>query len=171
MASESLFTNCKNCGKPVHKSTNKCPSCGKSVNRIGIYRWAGIAFIGLILIGMLNTPEKTTASKYSEPSPVDMKKKIAQGLNLEYSWKKEAFGTVMTADLVILNNSESSVKDIEVQCDHYAKSGTKIDSNNREIYEIFQAKTTRTFANYNLGFIHDQADSTICYIKDFDLVR
>lgn len=171
MPSESLFTNCKHCGKLVQKSVNKCPSCGKPINTLSIIHWTGIVILGLMLIGMFNSSEDSVPPKIQVPSEKELKRIVSKDLKLEYSWDKEAFGMVMEADLTILNNSQSAIKDIEIQCDHYAKSGTKIDSNNREIYEVFAANSARSFANFNLGFIHEQVVSTSCYIKDFSLIN
>ncbi len=171
MPSESLFINCKNCGKSVPKSTIKCPSCGKIVKKLSAIHWVFIIIGGLIVLGIINSPEKPAENKIHVTSPQEIKNSIKDSLKLEYSWKKEGFGTVMEADLKIMNNSQSDVKDIEIQCDHYSKSETKIDSNNRTIYEIFKASSARSFPNYNMGFIHEQAVSSSCYIKNFSLVN
>ena len=90
---------------------------------------------------------------------------------LKYSWSKEGFGSIMEADLFIKNNSDYDVKDIEVECNHYAKSGTKIDSNNRTIYEIIKSKSSKKYPNYNMGFIHEQAYTSTCFIKNIGLVN
>ena len=145
MPSESLFINCKNCGKSVPKSTIKCPSCGKIVKKLSAIHWVFIIIGGLIVLGIINSPEKPAENKIHVASPQEIKNSIKDSLKLEYSWKKEGFGTVMEADLKIMNNSQSDVKDIEIQCDHYSKSETKIDSNNRTIYEIFKASPIEIF--------------------------
>ena len=63
------------------------------------------------------------------------------------------------------------IKDIVIKCDHYSKSETKIDSNTREIYEIFKANSQKHYPDFNMGFMHSQVNSSSCYIKDFKLVK
>lgn len=171
MPSESLFTNCKHCGKAVPKSTIKCPNCGKIVKKISIIHWVGIVVGGLIVLGIVNSAGRPANNKIHAASPQEIKNNTKDSLKLEYAWGKEGFGAIMEADLKIINNSQLDVKDIEIQCDHYAKSDTKIDSNNRTIYEIFKANSVRTLPNYNMGFIHSQTYTSSCYIKEFSLVN
>ena len=106
MPSESLFINCKNCGKSVPKSTIKCPSCGKIVKKLSAIHWVFIIIGGLIVLGIINSPEKPAENKIHVASPQEIKNSIKDSLKLEYSWKKEGFGTVMEADLKIMNNSQ-----------------------------------------------------------------
>lgn len=62
MTSENLFTKCKTCGKLISKSAGACPQCGAKQKRLSIIHWIGIGFIGLIVIGIFNTPDKATQS-------------------------------------------------------------------------------------------------------------
>lgn len=171
MPSESLFTTCTHCGKQVSKSARKCPGCGKSVKKLSILHWIGIILGGLLLIGIINSPNDVPRKESIPTSPKNTKSEIASKLELDFSWRKEGFGSVMEADFKIINNSEEDIKDIEIQCNHYAKSGTKIDSNSRTIYEVIKANSKRSFKNFNMGFIHDQANSSSCHINNFSLVK
>lgn len=171
MPSESLFTTCRHCGKQLSKSARKCPGCGKSVIKLSVIHWIGIILGGLLLIGIINSPTDAPRKEPIPKSPKDTKSDIASKLKLDFSWRKEGFGSVMEADFKITNNSEEDIKDIEIQCVHYAISGTKIDSNNRTIYEVIQANSKRSFKNFNMGFIHEQADSSSCYINNFSPVK
>jgi len=83
---------------------------------------------------------------------------------VKFSWRKEAFDNVMVATFTIRNNSPDDVKDIEIGCEHSAPSGTVIDRNTRTIYEVVKAHATRTFADFNMGFIHSQAARSGCKI-------
>ena len=171
MPSESLFTTCSHCGKQVSKSARKCPGCGKLVKKLSVIHWIGIILGGLLLIGIINSPNDVPRKESVAPSPRNIKSEIARKLELDFSWRKEGFGSIMEADLKIINNSDEDIKDIEIQCSHYAKSGTKIDSNTRTIYEVIKANSKRSFDNFNMGFIHYQANSSSCYINDFSLVK
>lgn len=73
---------------------------------------------------------------------------------------------MMLADFVIHNNSEYTIKDIEIQCQHYAKSGTNIDSNTRTIFDIVKPHSKKGFPQFSMGFIHSQTASSSCKITD-----
>lgn len=95
----------------------------------------------------------------------ERKLKVAAQLEIVgFEWKKEGFGSIMEADFSIRNNGTNDVKDIEIECTHYAESGTKIDSNSRTIYEIIKAGETKEFKAFNMGFIHSQAKRSVATI-------
>jgi hypothetical protein len=168
MLSDSLFTKCTSCGKDVPKSSIKCLACGKFIKKLSAIQWIGIILLCLIAVGIINSPENPQV-KEEILNPNLAKQGVMNDVALEYTWTTEGFGTVMKANLQIKNNSTSDIKDIQIQCDHFAKSGTKIDSNNRTIYEIINAKSSKRFFKYNMGFIRDQVHSTYCYIKNISL--
>ena len=87
----------------------------------------------------------------------------------KFSWRKDGFGNVMEADFAITNKSNHDVKDCTIECTHSAPSGTVIDSNKRTIYEVIKAGKTRSFRNFNMGFIHSQARRSGCKITDLTL--
>jgi hypothetical protein len=63
------------------------------------------------------------------------------------------------------------VKDLSVKCRHSAPSGTEIDSNQRTIYEVVPANSTKTVHDVNMGFIAPQVVSSRCRIEDFVIVK
>jgi hypothetical protein len=88
---------------------------------------------------------------------------------VKLTWRKGGFGSVMIATFVIRNNSPMDVKDLEIRCEHSAPSGTVIDENTRTIYDVVKARSTRTFSNVDMGFIHSQAASTSCVVQSLQL--
>ncbi len=82
----------------------------------------------------------------------------------DFGWSKSY--SVMTARFTFENKSDFDIKDILVKCEHMAPSGTTIDSNSRQIFEVFNARSTRTIKNFNMGFIHSQAASSYCTVVD-----
>jgi hypothetical protein len=96
----------------------------------------------------------------------DAKVKIAS-----WSWSKDDLGMTMTASFVIENTSASNIKDIEITCHHFAPSGTEIDSNTRTIYEIIPAGHRLTVNNFNMGFIHSQAQRSEATITDYTVMK
>lgn len=102
----------------------------------------------------------------------DMKRNPERFVEItDFSWTKEAFGSVMQATFTIKNLLPVKVKDIEVKCTHSAPSGTVIDSNRRTIYEIIGEGQTRTFRDVNMGFIHSQANRSGCAVVDVTRVE
>ena len=83
------------------------------------------------------------------------------------SWHKDGFGSVMIIDrLTVTNDAPFPIKDFSIDCDHYAPSGTKIDSNDRTVYEVVPASGKFQLRNFNMGFIASQAASTSCQVTD-----
>ena len=101
MSSESLFTQCKGCNKSVSKSAKKCPECGKNVSNLSVIHWIGICFLTLIVIGIINSPDK----KGTQPLAIE-KITLEENMQLDYSWTKEGFGSVMEVDFIITNNND-----------------------------------------------------------------
>ena len=108
----------------------------------------------LTLVGYCSSPAPSSnkGSQLDQSSKDRMKSMV----DLDYSWTKSGLGSVMELDLVIKNKNEFSVKDVEVRCEHYARSGTKIDANDRTIYDVIDAKSTKSYTRFNMGFIHEQ---------------
>jgi RNA polymerase subunit RPABC4/transcription elongation factor Spt4 len=166
MSSESLFIQCKGCNKSVSKSAKKCPECGKKVSNLSVIHWIGICFLTLIVIGIINSPDK----KGTQPLSIE-KITLEENMQLDYSWTKEGFGSVMEVDFIITNNNDIDVKDIQIECNHFAKSGTEIDSNNRTIYEVVKKGSKRRYPNFNMGFMHSQAVNSSCFVKKVSEVK
>lgn len=72
--------------------------------------------------------------------------------------------SIMELSLTLKNNSEFALKDFVIECEHSAPSGTVIDRNRREIFEVVEAGKSKRILNFNMGFIHSQAKSTACSI-------
>jgi hypothetical protein len=96
---------------------------------------------------------------------------VRQNFTLErFSWRKEAFDTIMIADFTFNNKNSFDIKDVDVKCDDSAESGTIIDTNDRVIYQLFRGNSKHTVDGFNMGFIHSQAKSSGCSIVDFRIV-
>jgi membrane protein implicated in regulation of membrane protease activity len=85
-------------------------------------------------------------------------------------WRKNGFGTIMTASFVLHNGNTFPVKDLTVTCNHTANSGTKIDSNTRTIYELIGANGYHSVNDMNMGFIHSAVSSSTCRVTSFSQV-
>ncbi len=165
------LTKCKECGEEISKKAEKCPKCGAPAKkRTSIFTWFVTIVLVLWAIGHFSTNPGTdttsTANSKREPSPkqVAMKK-----VNLDFSWNKVGFDNIMEANFTITNNSKYKIKDIEITCTHYAKSGTRIDSNERTIFDVVPAKGKKIFEKFSMGFMHSQAEKTGCAITDLKI--
>jgi len=85
----------------------------------------------------------------------------------ETHWHKTGFGSIMEASFVIQNDNDFPVKDIEITCNHFAQSGTNIDSNTRTLYQSISAHHKLSVPNFSMGFIHSQVNNTHCKVSDF----
>ena len=161
------LTKCKECGEEISKKAEKCPKCGAPAKKkTSLFTWLVTIFVVLLAVGYFSgnpgTGSSTSSSK-QEPSP---KKVAMENVKIDFSWGKTGFDNVMEANFTVTNNSQYQIKDIEITCTHYAKSGTRIDSNERTIYAVVPPKRKKTFEKFNMGFIHSQAEKTACVITD-----
>lgn len=162
------LVKCKECDEEISKKAPSCPKCGAPAKkRTSLFTWIVTIILGLWLYGYLSGISNTNTSQSNTPAAVDAKESAAKDVKLEYSWKKEGFDNVMMANFTIKNNSNAQIKDIEITCTHFAKSGTRIDSNARTIYDVVPAKSKKLFADFNMGFIHSQAESSACSITNY----
>jgi hypothetical protein len=109
------------------------------------------------------------------PQPVDPRAEVRRNperyLEIsKFSWSKEGFGSVMVAEFSIKNTSDYDLKDISIKCRHSGPSGTVIDSNERTIYEIVKAKTSKPIRHFSMGFIHSQAARSGCEVVGATLI-
>lgn len=77
---------------------------------------------------------------------------------------KAASGNVLVIDVTIRNDSLSHLKDFQMVCENKGNSGTTTDTKRRVLYEIVEARTSRTFREINMGLIDNQAAKTDCRI-------
>lgn len=154
---------CKGCSKEISSNAKVCPHCGEPApKKTSLAVWL---VVGVLVIMGING--SIGGLSETAPSPKEEAKNLVK--IEKYDWEKGGFGNVLKADFVIKNDSEYTVKDIEIICDHYGKSGTKIDSNKRVINDIVEAKSTITFKKFNMGLINSQVDQSSCEISDFQI--
>jgi hypothetical protein len=73
----------------------------------------------------------------------------------------------MIGTFALRNTNPFAVKDIVITCQHFAPSGTLIDSNTRTVYQAIKPKASITVADFNMGFIHTQARKSSCRVAGF----
>ncbi len=76
--------------------------------------------------------------------------------------ERGGFGTVIIADVNIHNGNSKTVSDVKFTCYGYSKTGTKIDSNTRTIYEYVDSFGYKTINKFNLGYVHSDVNRFEC---------
>ncbi len=80
---------------------------------------------------------------------------------------KGGFDSVMIANFAIENKTQSTIKDIEIVCDSYSETNTRIDSNRRTIYKLLAPGKSLEINEFNMGFISPNVSSTSCRTVKF----
>jgi hypothetical protein len=166
---------CSECKGQISSGAKVCPHCGKKQSGIGCLGTLIIGFLVIAVISVIfgNNSKSTTSNSTSGTTPptVDAKQLALSGTTLTYHWHKGGFDSVMIADFVIKNNSAYSFKDFEIKCTDYAPSGTIIDSNDRTIFDLIPAHSTKKLPDFNMGFIHSQTAKSSCEITDLTVIQ
>ncbi len=175
---------CRSCREQIHARARICPHCrskqGWSTGAKLVFSFF-LLFVAFPMCVKLASKEPSSRASgaassksstlASTPTPKRASKSdVMDALKLNYKWWKTGFDNIMEADFTIRNTSSRGVKDIEIECVHYAQSGTQIDRNTRTVYDVVPAGKTRTFPKFNMGFIHDQVKSSSCQIEDVELL-
>lgn len=125
-------------------------------------KWLFLIFAILVLAALTQTQNLST----NTPSESSAKTAPLVLPKLDFQWNKAGFDNVMMGDFTIHNTNRFDVKDIEITCQHFGKSGTQIDRNRKTIYEVAKAKSKKVVTGFNMGFIHSQAASTSCAVTN-----
>ena len=88
-------------------------------------------------------------------------------LKIKRSWG----GTSIIADIRITNINDFAIKDIKIQFNGYAPSGTVIDKTRRVIYQIFPSKSERIIPNFDIGLFKDQVTDVKAVVLNLELIN
>ena len=161
---------CHECESSISKAAATCPQCGAAQKKETFWGiWLVLIVAGLWALGdLLSPPSRSQASSVSPTaaSSAATKRSAIEKTYVNFSWSKGGFDTIMEATFKIRNDNPVQIKDIEITCTHFGKSGTEIDSSKRVIYDVVPANSVKTFDKFNMGFMHSQSESTACKITD-----
>jgi hypothetical protein len=133
-------------------------------------------FLALLLLATL-LPDKPRVSTAIAPavapvSHLSPHETALQSTTLaKYRGRKDELGMVLYETFTVRNGGSTAVKDLKIKCENEAPSGTALDSNTRTVYEIVPAHKSRTFSNFNMGFINPRTTKSGCAIEDLALVE
>lgn len=177
---------CRECKKEVSTEAKTCPHCGKkNPTRGGRRSWVQLAGGALVVvytafvIGQPEADRPESVSDFARTPSVSLSRERTDSprnqalsqVKLKFTWRRGGFGTAMIADFVITNPSPWRIKDMEVTCDHFGPSGTKIDSNVRTIYQTVEPGETKKVDEFNMGIMHAQATKSSCSITNLVVDR
>jgi hypothetical protein len=153
-----------------------CPHCGGQVVPARKKRTLWWVVGGLMILALLGRPHEQASTPPLTDTPSMnsslVKETLLQNVHLvNFSWSTGGFENIMMANFLIRNNNDFAIKDITVKCVHAGKSGTTIDSNTRTIYDSINAKSSKTFRDFNMGFIHSQAATSQCSLSSVVRVK
>ena len=109
MGSDSLFTKCKTCGKDVSTSAKACPQCGAKLKKLSVVHWIGIVFSGLIIIGILNSPDNHSLPNPSGSS-VTSSKTTAQSLKSQMPEEQLRFVQTVAEHAVVYSGAKNELQ-------------------------------------------------------------
>jgi hypothetical protein len=158
------MTKCRECSTEISTKADSCPKCGAKRKRWGIGRVLLWGIGGLVVLGWLgNLIGSHGSGSAAGSTPRD---KVA----MSFSSSKGGFGSILMLDITLTNKNTFAVKDIEIDCDGYGGSGTKIDHNNKTMYERLEPGETRTFKQFNMGFLNSQVSSSRCGVQSVSAI-
>lgn len=167
--------HCPECKREVSDKAPTCPNCGAPiapqpsapivVQQAPAKKLIGPAGIGCAVLLALFFIFYIIGEVNKSGPPPDRNAEALRNVSLvNFEWHKGGFDNVMMVSFSIKNDNSFAVKDLAINCAHQGKSGTLIDSNQRTIFDVIPPKSMKKFRNFNMGFIHTQADSSTCRV-------
>jgi hypothetical protein len=95
---------------------------------------------------------KRALAAWEEQQPPDRRMSLTG-----QSWSTGGFDSVGLMTFTVKNDNPYPIKDFVVSCRFHGNSGTHLGDREHRVYETVKAKTSRTFAKVNIGFIPSQS--------------
>lgn len=158
------MTKCKECGSDVSSKAAACPKCGAKPKKTSLLTKIVVGMLVVMaLISISNDKQLTHPPAAQEPiAPRELTG--VSDLSLDFEFAKSGFGVVAVINGTIQNSGPTNVKDIQIECQGYASSGTKLDTNKRTLYEAVASGKTLKFKDFSVGFVSSQVKSMNCSI-------
>ena len=162
------MTKCSECGNDVSSNAAACPKCGaKPKKKSTLLKIILATFVLAVFLSLGKNKNTQLAPAAGEPAMAKSSTDL-NDLNMDFEFAKSGFGSVEMINGTITNAGPTNVKDVKIECEGYAASGTKIDTNKRTLYQAVEAGKTLKFKDFNMGFINSQVKKTSCSIVGFE---
>jgi DNA-directed RNA polymerase subunit RPC12/RpoP len=164
--------NCAECGNQISSQAAACPKCGaKPKKKTSVFMQVVLGIFGLVVTAAMIGHDKKPTTMQGQPpgviAPEVHTKTTLDDLTLDFEWEASGFGNIAVIGGTIKNDGPTAVKDLQIKCEGFAASGTKIDTNKRPLYQLVEAGKTVKFSKLNMGFINQQVKSSSCGIVGF----
>lgn len=98
------------------------------------------------------TPEELAADREAELQR-EYARDPEKALTLDVSGVKGGFETVLILSGTVSSVADFEIKDVEIVCDLFANSGTRVGRVTETLYEVVPAKGSKRFSELNMGFM------------------
>ena len=78
----------------------------------------------------------------------------------DFKWSKAGFETIFELSGKIQSSAPIDLKDIRIECDLFAASGTKVSTVRETLYQVVPAGKTLKFSELSMGFMGSQQVET-----------
>ena len=155
---------CKNCGKEISKKASQCYNCGALTQKKSLHLpW----IISIIVIGYVAVNFSGDIKKLFSKTPKDT---IMNNIDVDIMRNDRSSDNVMTAYLTIKNNSQYSVKDLDVMCTNYDDNGSRVGGKTLTIDESISPNEEIDVNNVSLGFKNPDIVRTECEVVYLDVM-
>ena len=111
-------------------------------------------------------PSKTpTLSKDYKAKLTTEQKSPISSPTFDFEWTTKY--SILYIDAKIGNPTKKPIKDMNIHCYFYSKSGTLLGRQYKTIYDIVPANSKKTFKHFRMGFIHSQTNSIECSLTKY----
>ncbi len=139
--------------------------------------WANVAlcvFLGIVVVLGLSRLSSALTPKglfVEEPQPSPEAAPLLSRVRLEDYGLSEGPGQMVRARFVVRNGSDRDIRDIDVLCEFYDRSGRYVDRKLWLLADPVPAGKTVERSSVERRFINTRAGGTRCRIADFHLVK
>ncbi len=185
---------CEDCGGSVSKNAESCPHCGAVLKRKKPRTSGGTMLIAVLIVGsfalwivgeIMKTPRQREVERQRVQerqqaqerrrkeilAQVGEEMRIRDQISVDAKWRKGGFGTVAVCDLTFKNDSDRTIKDVELLVRYSSESGVALGSHKEVIYSVVPAGETKSINEHAMGFVHQQAENASVSIVGFRVVE
>lgn len=133
-----------------------------------------LVIVGVLLLDKFGVTKRQRVPSEDTSAIFALKRELRQAARRQiaiknFRWCVYAYGLASACRFTLENRNDFDIKDVVIDCDYIAPSGTIIGRQRAAIFDIIRAKSTRTFEQFKVGYAPPQAQQAACTIVDFDV--